>query len=103
MRAREADTLDNRPASRRSCLVRKALATVARIAPEGRKTVLGGEQILIADALTGRVLVAIEVSSGDDGFLRSRMYEDLLTMSAEDSAAKYLEHQPDNSSDTQLC
>jgi hypothetical protein len=62
----------------------------------GEPVAPGGGQILIADAITGRVLEAVDVSFGDDGFVQAQMDEDLITMTTDEFAAKHLTRGPDD-------
>jgi hypothetical protein len=54
----------------------------------------GGGQILVADALTGRLLDTVDLSFGDDGVvIRAKIEEDLLTLTADEFAAKWISKQ----------
>ena len=56
----------------------------------GEPVAPGGGQVLIADALTGRVLDVVDVSFGDDGFTMGLLEEHLRTLTADEFAAKWI-------------
>lgn len=74
----------------RSRWLRRFFVAVIALVSMGEPVPPGGGEIRIVDRLTGRVLGAVDVSFGDDGFTRARMDEDLLILSPGEYAAKWI-------------
>lgn len=89
MKAKEAYELLYVEPVRRARWIRHAFVAAIAVITMGDPVAPGGGEVQIADRFTGRILGTVDVSFGD-GFTRTRLDEDLLVLSAEEFAAKWI-------------
>jgi hypothetical protein len=90
LKARDSYTLEELGPDRRSGLLRRLVSAAVAIVTMREPVDPGGGEILIADAFAGRVVGSVPIPLGDDGAIRARLEEDLLTMKAGEFAEKWL-------------
>jgi hypothetical protein len=91
MRARDAYELRHEPAPKRGTVWRILSQFLALIVVGPSPG--GGDRVLIIDRRTGGEVGHVRQRSGDD-FYSARLEEDLLTMSADDFTARWLDLPP---------